>query len=162
MKVLIFSGLLYLIVISIILVLKPELMFAKDGTWKEFGIGRNTERYTWIPFWLFSIVCAIMSYMIVLTIMGDSNKNTIVNKSISLQRINITGQNDGEGNDIEQSIDTNNIENIITNKSVGNKNKSINMKPGYYILDINETTRKGIPKYIYLGPEAPNLVYKNE
>ena len=35
------------------------------------------------------------------------------------------------------------------------------MKSGYYILDVNETTKKGIPKYIYLGPEAPNLIYHN-
>jgi hypothetical protein len=36
------------------------------------------------------------------------------------------------------------------------------MKKGYYILDTNETMKKGIPKYIYLGPEAPNLVYHHE
>jgi hypothetical protein len=35
------------------------------------------------------------------------------------------------------------------------------MKSGYYILDVNETAKKGIPKYIYLGPEAPNLIYHN-
>jgi hypothetical protein len=35
------------------------------------------------------------------------------------------------------------------------------MQPGYYILNVNETMKKGIPKYIYLGPEAPNLVYHN-
>ena len=36
------------------------------------------------------------------------------------------------------------------------------MKKGYYILDANETMKKGIPKYIYLGPEAPNLVYHHD
>ena len=35
------------------------------------------------------------------------------------------------------------------------------MKPGYYILDTNETVKRGVPKYIFLGPEAPNLVYHN-
>jgi hypothetical protein len=34
-------------------------------------------------------------------------------------------------------------------------------KPGYYILNTNETIKHGVPKYIYLGPEAPNLVYQN-
>ena len=38
---------------------------------------------------------------------------------------------------------------------------SLNMKPGYYILDTKETIKTGIPKYIFLGPEAPNLVYNN-
>ena len=35
------------------------------------------------------------------------------------------------------------------------------MRPGYYILNVDETMKRGIPKYIYLGPEAPNLVYHN-
>ena len=33
------------------------------------------------------------------------------------------------------------------------------MKPGYYILNAEETAKKGVPKYIYLGPEPPRLVY---
>jgi len=37
--------------------------------------------------------------------------------------------------------------------------KANEMKPGYYVLDAEATTKRGIPKYIYLGPEAPELVY---
>ena len=50
-----------------------------------------------------------------------------------------------------------------TKSGTKNTTKSIaeNMKKGYYILDTNETMKKGMPKYIYLGPEAPNLVYHN-
>jgi hypothetical protein len=40
-------------------------------------------------------------------------------------------------------------------------NKPNSTKPGYYILNTNETIKHGVPKYIYLGPEAPNLVYQN-
>jgi hypothetical protein len=36
------------------------------------------------------------------------------------------------------------------------------MKKGYYILDANETARRGIPKYIYLGPESPQLVFRSQ
>ena len=68
MSLLIYSGLLYLIGISVILAFKPLLMFSKDGKWKEFGIGRSRERYTWMPFWLFAIIWAIISYTIVLII----------------------------------------------------------------------------------------------
>ena len=68
MYLLIYSGLLYLLGISIVLMLKPEIMFSADGKWKEFGIGRAKERYTWLPFWLFAIMWAIMSYMMVLVI----------------------------------------------------------------------------------------------
>jgi hypothetical protein len=66
MSLLIYAGLLYLAGISIILILKPDLMFGKDGTWKEFGLGRNKEKYTWLPFWLFAIIWSIVSYIIIL------------------------------------------------------------------------------------------------
>jgi len=33
------------------------------------------------------------------------------------------------------------------------------MKPGYYILNNDLSGKKGVPKYVYLGPEVPNLVY---
>jgi hypothetical protein len=55
----------------------------------------------------------------------------------------------------------------ITTKSLNatpitTSNKKItsqNMKNGYYILNEAETMKKGVPKYIYLGPESPNLVF---
>jgi hypothetical protein len=33
------------------------------------------------------------------------------------------------------------------------------MKRGYYILDMNETAKRGVPKYVYLGPDAPSLIH---
>jgi hypothetical protein len=72
MKLLVYSGALYLIGISIILVLKPDLMFSKEGTWKEFGLGRDKMKYTWMPFWLFSIIWSILSYMLVLLMAGSN------------------------------------------------------------------------------------------
>ena len=63
---LLYAGLLYLIGIATVLVLQPSLMFREDGVWKEFGIGRATSRYTWMPFWLFSILWAVLSYMCML------------------------------------------------------------------------------------------------
>ena len=147
MSLLLFSGLLYLLGISVILVSKPELMFSKEGNWKEFGIGRNKHKYTWMPFWLFSIIWAIVSYMVVLVIssmFGFVDKKTDVSVSI-------------------ESIEPNNISSksvISVGKSKLNMNSN-EMKQGYYILDTNETVKKGIPKYIYLGPQAPNLIYNN-
>jgi hypothetical protein len=148
MTLLIFSGLLYLVGISVVLALKPQLMFAKDGSWKEFGLGRNKHKHTWMPFWLFSIMWAIISYIIVLVIAST---------------FGIAGVN----NKTEISISTENIEpENVSVKSlptpIRKKPTSIDdMKPGYYILDANETMKKGVPKYIYLGPEAPNLIYNN-
>ncbi len=129
-------------------------MFAKDGKWKEFGLGRNKELYTWIPFWLFSIIWAIISYIIVL-IIADANvlPGVEVSKDISIPEEIVRKENISKNSSIEEHISLKN--------TIKKQPSSIDMKPGYYILDAQETINKGIPKYIYLGPEAPNLIYKS-
>jgi hypothetical protein len=64
MRVLLFSALLYLAGVTLVLFIKPRIMFNEDGSWKEFGI-YNSEKHTWFPVWLFCIVWAIVSYGIV-------------------------------------------------------------------------------------------------
>ena len=149
MSLLIYSGLLYLVGISIVLAFKPECMFSKDGNWKEFGLGRNSAKYTWIPFWLFAILWAIVSYTIVLVIASNTGLAGVTNKEpvINVQQDAIEPQN--------LSLKAMKPVSIAKPKSVNE------MKKGYYILDVNETVNKGIPKYIYLGPQAPNLIYNN-
>ncbi len=144
MSLLIYSGLLYLFGITIILTIKPELMFSKDGNWKEFGLGRNKDKYTWLPFWLFAILWAMISYIIILVI--SSNYSTKNNKNTEIMVS-------------DEIIESENI----SSKNFLKKKSSITdeMKKGYYILDVNETMKKGIPKYIYLGPDTPNLIYHN-
>jgi hypothetical protein len=151
MMLLVLAGLLYLAGISVILILKPELMFTKDGNWKEFGIGRNKHRYTWLPFWLFAITWAILSYIVVLVIASVFEIAGVKRKS-----------------DIPVSVESIEPENVSSTTSLTAvpKKKAIptsmaDMKSGYYILDANETIKRGIPKYIYLGPEAPNVIYNS-
>jgi len=154
MSLLIYSGLLYLIGISIILILKPSLMFTKEGIWKEFGLGRNKEKYTWLPFWLFAVIWAILSYLIVLTIAGATGIGGVQNKTeLSVPTESIEPEN------VSMKSLSPAPQSIMPNKK--RPSTSSDMKPGYYILDTNETMKRGIPKYIYLGPEAPNLVYHN-
>lgn len=154
MTLLIYSGLLYLIGISIILIKKPELMFAKDGSWKEFGLGRNKNKYTWLPFWLFAIMWAIISYIIVLAVASSTGLGGVSNNAdIPVQNESIEPENISMKSMVPASLNVNGIKK--------KPNTANDMKPGYYILDTNETMKKGIPKYIYLGPEAPNMVYHN-
>jgi hypothetical protein len=120
-------------------------MFTEDGNWKEFGLGRNRKQYTWMPFWLFAIMWAILSYIVVLVIASH------ITEPIAMTEINVSAEM---------------IEPVNVSTKAPNVPKkmpaSINeMKSGYYILDVNETVKKGIPKYTYLGPEAPNLIYHN-
>ncbi len=150
MTLLIYSGLLYLLGISIVLYFKPELMFSKEGNWKEFGLGRNKEKYTWLPFWLFAIMWAMMSYIIVLVIATHTG----------LGGVNY----EKEINVVNEEIEVENVsQKALSNKtSLNKKIKSAeDLKEGYYILDTNETMKQGVPKYIYLGPQAPNLIYHN-
>jgi hypothetical protein len=153
MTLLIYSGLLYLIGISVVLILKPELMFTKDGSWKEFGLGRNKQKHTWMPFWLFAISWAIISYICVLVIASTTGLGGVSNN------IDVPVKN----NSIEpENVSMKAMSPVLSNNIIKKSSLTSNdMKPGYYILDVNETVKKGVPKYIYLGPEAPNLVYNN-
>jgi len=152
MTLLIFAGLLYLIGISVILVWKPDVMFAKDGSWKEFGLGRNKERYTWLPFWMFAIMWAILSYMLILILASITGlvvaktEVEVISEVIEPENVSLKGM----------KTPTSVVDDIKKRPSA-----PADMKSGYYILDVNETMKKGIPKYIYLGPEAPNLIYHN-
>jgi hypothetical protein len=153
MTLLIYAGLLYLFGISAVLILKPTLMFAKDGSWKEFGLGRNKDKYTWLPFWLFAIMSAMISYIIVLVIASSTGLGGVSNNAdIPVPTENIEPEN----------VSMKSMTPVPLNNGAKKRPTSTNdMKPGYYILDTNETMKKGIPKYIYLGPEAPNVVYHN-
>ena len=76
MRRLLAAGILYLIVIAIILTIKPQFMFTDDGTWKEFGVGRNSNTHTWMPFWLFAILSALISYIVIILVFFMFNLDT--------------------------------------------------------------------------------------
>ena len=133
MTLLIYSGLLYLLGISIILILKPELMFGKDGTWKEFGLGRNKQKYTWMPFWLFAISWAIMSYLLVLIIASSTGLGGVSNNTeVSVKNNSLEPEN----------ISMKSMTPVLSDRKRPTSNND--MKPGYYILDTNETVKQGI------------------
>lgn len=155
MKRLLYSGLLYLTGVSIILYLKPELMFNKEGEWKEFGLGRNPDQYTWLPFWLFTILWAILSYLLVLSFTSSSSPSSSYTSSLFNNVTELPVAN--------EELEPENVSIRALPSSIKKRPSNLGeMKKGYYILDANETAKRGIPKYIYLGPEAPNLVFRNE
>jgi ammonia channel protein AmtB len=128
MKVLLLSCLFYLIGITVVLYIKPNLMFQDNGNWKEFGVNQDSK-HTWFPFWLFCISWAFVSY------------------GLSSFTYYIIGS--------ETKDESNNV--IELNNKTSKKNNSKNsMKSGYYVLDKEAYEDNGIPKYIFLGSEAPN------
>ncbi|NBV77663.1 hypothetical protein EBR66_05885 [bacterium] len=125
MKLLLVAMLFYLLGIAIMLYIRPSYIFRKDGSWKEFGIGG--EDATPFPFWMFCIVWAVVSYGIA---------------RVSVSDIKI-GAIETSASDIVNSV----VHPLPVEKEIG--------KPGYYKLDTAAMKKKGAPRYIYVGPEAP-------
>ena len=124
MRRLLIAGLLYLTGIAVLLVVKPEFMFREDGSWKEFGIGRDTEYFTSFPFWLFTIVWALISYVLVMFI---EDSFYIPSDSIEIKRNSATVRNVNQQRAVQE------------------------LAPGYYMLNEASTGRNGVPRYVYLG-----------
>ena len=118
---------LYLVGIAAILLVKPTIMFQEDGRWKEFGIGRDTAYFTYIPFWLFTILWSVLSY---LTVMLIEDSLYIPSDAIELPRNTARARNVKQANAVKELV------------------------PGYYMLNEGATGRNGVPRYVYLGPEG--------
>lgn len=130
MRLLIFSGVLYLIGVATVLFMRPALMFTPDGIWKEFGIGRSPDTHTWMPFWLFCILWALVSY-IMIVLLADAG----FLPGLWVSHVE--------------------VEAPAVRKASSNGSKGQGPKPGYYMLNTEGTGVEGVPKYIYLGPAAP-------
>jgi len=135
MQRLVAAGVLYLIGVAIILVIKPTLMFTEDGSWKEFGIGRNTNTHTWMPFWFFAILWALTSYIIVNIIFAVYLPSSQQSESVRMVRPKY---------DEPKS------------SSRRSKGKPMELPDGYYIMNTEGSEAAGgVPKYIYLGKGLP-------
>lgn len=135
MRLLIFSGILYLVGVAILLLMRPSFMFTVDGVWKEFGIGRNPETHTWLPFWLFCILWAIVSYILVVTFAEAGLLPGLWVSHVEVEAPAARGR----------------AASITAATQVSAKGP----KPGYYMLNTEGSGIEGVPKYIYLGPAAP-------
>jgi hypothetical protein len=131
MRRLFVAGLVYLTGIAVILLIKPQYMFREDGRWKEFGIGRDPKYFTHLPLWLFAIIWAILSYLLVVileeTFYGEPDIVVAPQKYSRSRKIN--------------------SEPVIPGPR--------ELIPGYYMLNEGATGRNGIPRYVYLGPDEP-------
>ena len=58
------SIVIFLVIFSIIQLLKPGFLYNNDGSLREFGVGYKNK--TILPLWLFSIVLGILTYVLVL------------------------------------------------------------------------------------------------
>ena len=55
---------IFLICMSLILIVKPKLVYDNSGAFRHFGVGYRNK--TIFPIWIVTIILAIMSYLFVL------------------------------------------------------------------------------------------------
>jgi uncharacterized membrane protein YozB (DUF420 family) len=60
----IFSIVLFLIIFGAIQIMKPDFLYNKDGSIREFGVGYRNK--TILPIWLLSLILGILSYLFVM------------------------------------------------------------------------------------------------
>tara|TARA_B100001093_G_scaffold475406_1_gene500951 strand:- start:222 stop:467 length:246 start_codon:yes stop_codon:yes gene_type:complete len=58
------SIIFFIIMFILLIVIKPEIVFTKNGKPREFGLGYKNK--TILPIWLFVIILAIFSYLAIL------------------------------------------------------------------------------------------------
>lgn len=58
------SIILFVTIFSLIQYFQPSIIYNKDGSLRQFGIG--TRKKTVLPIWLMSLILAIFSYLFVL------------------------------------------------------------------------------------------------
>lgn len=137
MRVLLLSMVLYLLGIVILLYLRPALMFHKDGRWKEFGLGNDDT--TIFPLWMFCIGWAVISYGIGRISFREDSLELV--KNVTAITSLATGKNLTDS--------------LIEPLPLSGPESGELSKPGYYKLSTTIMRKKGVPRYIYVGTDAP-------
>ena len=159
---------IYIVGIAVVLFIRPSSMFRAGGTWKEFGL--STEgTYTVFPFWMFSLVWAVVSFAI-------ANMFQIFFASTAIQSLPSFGNEsaiaaaNANMSNIIQPISSvaapavatpalpqfSQFPQIVSNTSIPTIAAppiTETRLPGYYVLEsaVNQ------PRYVYWGPEPPSL-----
>lgn len=143
MQQLLAAGLLYLSVIAIVLILKPRFMFTEAGNWKEFGIGRNPATHTWMPFWLFAVLWALISYTLVTILFAlwvpkqKQPSLNVVDETLEIEPEELSPP-------------------VPTRRARRSRGIPTELPDGYYVLNTAATEAAGgVPKYVYLGKGLP-------
>ncbi len=64
---------LFIIVFIVIQRFRPTILYERDGSLRQFGLGNNKK--TVIPIWLVSIILGILCYLFVLMFISNNNIN---------------------------------------------------------------------------------------
>ena len=146
MHVLFLALTIYLVGTTIILYLRPSIMFHPGGTWKEFSLNPDPN-HTNMPFWLFSILWAFLSYLIA----------SFVQRMMVTIPVSEGDSTDFEPIDLPEPVELpeTDIPNLTEAEPVS-KNMGLNKtRNGYYVLNTQKYSRNQVPMYVYYGDSPP-------
>ena len=146
MHVLFLALTIYLVGTTIILYLRPSIMFHPGGTWKEFSLNPDPN-HTNMPFWLFSILWAFLSYLIA---------SFIQRMMVTVPTSEIEAA-DFEPIDLPEPVELPETEMPnLTEAEPVSKNMGLNKtRNGYYVLNTQKYSRNQVPMYVYYGDSPP-------
>ncbi len=144
-----YAILLYLLGVAVVIYLRPAFMFRQSGLWKEFGLS-NQDSYTVLPFWMFAILWAIASYVLV-SLGGVFVSHLVFSAQASNTNANAANLVQNLVKPISQAA-TISLPAVAAATAVGSTEVSNSKLPGYYILENLPTG----PRYVYWGPEPPS------
>jgi hypothetical protein len=117
-------------------------MFNENGTWKEFGYNRGS-RHTIFPFWLFSVVWALVAYALASFLVASVFTGAAVAAMPSMPSYQSPSESEGDSA-FESESDLEPPPQQVSKKP----------RAGYYVLNA-DTRKNGIRKYVYYGSEPP-------
>ena len=141
---------IYIVGVAIVLFVRPNIMF-RPGGWKEFGLSSNSS-YTVFPFWMFTIIWAILSY--VLATLGS-----VMFASAALQSVPVEARvydTDYGVEDVAEPIYKPISHEAPRIRPTRVAAPALPQQPGYYVL---EAPTSAAPKYVYYGTSPPS--YEN-
>ena len=146
MQVLFLALTIYLIGTTVVLYLRPSVMFHPGGTWKEFSLNPDPN-HTYMPFWLFSILWALLSYLIATFL-----QRRMIGEPQETADFEPIEVDEPAPAIVEQDInDFADVEAEPISKNMG-LNKTRN---GYYVLNTQKYSRNQVPMYVYYGDSPP-------
>ena len=154
MHVLFLALTIYLLGVTIVLYLRPALMFHPGGTWKEFSLNPDPN-HTWMPFWLFSVLWAFASYLVATGIQRfllSAGSNDI---DADVEDMEMPEVEEAPAPVRNRSRKPVNLDVDVDVEPVS-KNMGLNTsKNGFYVLNTKKYNSNHVPTYVYYGDQPP-------
>ena len=163
MHVLFLALTIYLLGVTIVLYLRPKLMFHPGGTWKEFSLNPDPN-HTWMPFWLFSVLWAFASYLVATGIQRfllsagsndvDADVEDMDMPEVEVQEPAPVRNRSRKPVNLDSDMDM--------DAEPVSKNMGLNTsKNGFYVLNTKKYNSNHVPTYVYYGDQPPEGFMKD-